>query len=249
MGESDKSPAELLRAEAVAAHATGKFERALELRQEAHSLMDPSDLAYAGNMTTIGATLERLGQHSEGMGWIRASRELLASQLENPPSEEHCRAAERELPIATMYLGSLTLKQGIEMELSEGPPDYSDSKIKGGRELLDESWVQVKKNRKKAGKPFHQHQINFIRRVSMARSVDGDPGAGLRLAAGAVALALVSESPSTTSETSKLSLQSKLKAKSKALGGGSAALIVASLGFLPGRQSRGLMLRAAGKTL
>lgn len=240
------SPDELARQrrEAVQAHSAGNVVTADVLRDEILRNTDPSDPTYGGVLTTKAASSDRAGVPvGATLPLAEEAVGILRDQLDFATTLEARAIARREHPIAVMYSGALAVKQGAQLLL--GGNAEGSMQVGVGRARLEESWTDILD----VNGWRHQHPLNATRRVSIARSMDGDPLKGLGMAVLAGIYAPLSESPRLLNGTSTLSRSEKMHAKQKALLCAGAAGAIAVLSAMPGNKPKTMARRLANKVI
>lgn len=231
------------RSEAVRAHSGGDIVMADALRGEILRNMDSSDPTYGGVLTTKAASSDRAGAPvGATLSLAEEAASILRNQLDFGPLEARS-IARREHPIAVMYSGALAVKQGVQLLL--GGDVEGGAQVHVGRTRLEDAWTDIVKVNGRR----HQHPLNATRRVSIARSMDGDPLKGLGMALLAGMYAPLSESPQLLNGTSGLSRSERIHAKQKASLGAGAAGVIAMLSAMPGSKPKTLARRLANKVM
>lgn len=220
---------DVLTQEAIAHHVQGDYIGAETLRLQAAQLAGPTDARWPGIMTTIAAVQERFGKLDEAIETANTAHVALYGMLTSTDTEVRQRAI-REYPIALGYVGTLAVKKGLL--------ENNQSLVKAGHADQETSWARFEHLHTQAGKLFHQHKINFGRRVSIGRSMTGHPIRGLGLAISNTLSGFFSESPRATAQTSGLNQAERVQAKKKAVFGGLGAIAVAGLQIIPSKPAR-----------
>ncbi|HUS26715.1 MAG TPA: hypothetical protein VMY99_05200 [Nevskiaceae bacterium] len=239
-----------LRAQAVARHGGGDYTGATDLRAQLIARTDPDNPHYGGDLSTYAASRERVegaAYLDEAIAQTAEAEAILKGQVASD-NQNARRIARRELPITTGYLGTFKIKRGagrlrqpshnesVDLLRDDAYPRSSAAhSITAGRRKIDESWRALERAAREAGRKPHQHTLNFMRRVSVAHSLDGNPGSGLSLAAIAALQAPLSESSWAINGTSPdMTPSQRRSAKIRALKGAVGAGAVALCMLAPG---------------
>ncbi|MDB5182704.1 MAG: hypothetical protein JWO47_488 [Candidatus Saccharibacteria bacterium] len=149
----------------------------------------------------------------------------------------------RERAASGMYVGSLALRQAINMEQAKEPhEEHSNKALKYLRGAI----TDINEYERYHRGTIDQYRINMTGRVALAEGLYGEKSMGIKLGLSQLALAPVSENAGIAPFILHMPFPDRWKARAKAAARGAGAIGATLLSYRP---ARGLALRVADRVL
>jgi len=216
-------------AQGVGLQAVGEHRLALDVRLEAHGMAPEGSLEQGRAARDVSASYDKLDDLGAAGPWAQKAYQIHDRLVETAGADVQATiAAARERSVSAMYVGINGLRRYAHGRRDGKTHEQLQEQADSAVIMMRLTWSDLCAVRELSGRrqPVDQYEINAARRVSVAESLFGSHGKGLRIAGRAVLIALRSESRSLPTSSSEMSTRSRLVAKRNAMIGGLAAVAV-----------------------